>query len=84
MLHRDESLAAAAAAALAAVGGAGGLGGAICVSADGAIAMPLTSELMSRAWRCGDGETFTALGADDEGAAAAAAAAVTLGRARRR
>ena len=72
MLHRDESLAAAAAAALAAVGGAGGLGGAICVSADGAIAMPLSSELMSRAWRCGDGETFTALGADDEAAVAAA------------
>jgi len=72
MLHRGEGLAAAAAAALAAVGGVGGLGGAICVGADGAMAMPLSSEVMSRAWRCGDGETFTALGADDEAAAAAA------------
>lgn len=65
MLHGGDGLAVAAGAALAAVGAAGGLGGAICVGADGAIAMPLSSEMMSRAWRRGDGETFTALGVDD-------------------
>ena len=66
MLHGGERLGAAAGAALAAVGVAGGLGGAICVGADGAIAMPLSSEVMARAWRRGDGDTFTALSADDE------------------
>ena len=66
MRHGGEPLGAAAAAALAAVGAAGGLGGAIYVGADGAIAMPLSSEVMSRAWRYGDGATVTALGIGDD------------------
>jgi beta-aspartyl-peptidase (threonine type) len=64
MLHRGERLATAAAAALAAVGDAGGLGGAICVGADGAIAMPVSSEVMARAWRCGGAEPVIALGGE--------------------
>jgi beta-aspartyl-peptidase (threonine type) len=51
MLHGGESLADAATAALAAVADAGGRGGAICVDASGAIAMPVSSETMARAWR---------------------------------
>lgn len=65
MLHAGEGLAAAAGAALAAVGQAGGLGGAICVGADGTVAMPVSSEVMARAWRCGDAETSVALGGED-------------------
>ena len=61
MLHGGETLAAAAGAALAAVGDAGGRGGAICVGADGAIAMPVTSEVMPRAWRRAGERTHTAL-----------------------
>ena len=64
MLHRGAGLAAAAAAALAAVADAGGLGGAICVGADGAIAMPVSSEAMARAWRCGGEEPGAALGGE--------------------
>lgn len=63
--HAGEALAAAAAAALVAVGEVGGLGGAICVGADGAIAMPVSSEVMARAWRCGDEETRIALGGEE-------------------
>lgn len=54
MLHAGEGLAQAAGAALAAVRDAGGLGGAICVGADGTIAMPVSSEVMARGWRCGE------------------------------
>ena len=61
MLHAGERLAQAAAAALAAVGAAGGLGGAVCVGADGTLAMPVSSEVMARGWRRGD-ETQIALG----------------------
>lgn len=64
MLHRGDGLRAAACAALAAVRDAGGLGGAICVGADGAIAMPVSSEVMARGWRCGGGETQFALGGE--------------------
>jgi beta-aspartyl-peptidase (threonine type) len=60
MLHGGEEIAAAAAAALAAVRQAGGLGGAICVDADGAMAMPLSSEVMYRAWRRAGRRTYTA------------------------
>jgi isoaspartyl peptidase/L-asparaginase-like protein (Ntn-hydrolase superfamily) len=60
MLHGGEEIAAAAAAALAAVRQAGGLGGAICVGADGAMAMPLSSEVMYRAWRRAGRRTYTA------------------------
>ena len=63
MLHAGEGLAQAAGAALAAVRDAGGLGGAICVAADGAIAMPISSEVMARGWRCGE-ETQIALGGE--------------------
>jgi isoaspartyl peptidase/L-asparaginase-like protein (Ntn-hydrolase superfamily) len=59
MLHGGEDVAAAAAAALAAVRQAGGLGGAICVDAGGAIATPLSSEVMYRAWRRGGQRTYT-------------------------
>ena len=65
MLHAGEGLATAAAAALAAVGATGGDGGAICVGADGAIAMPVSSEVMARAWRRGDEPTRVALGGAD-------------------
>jgi beta-aspartyl-peptidase (threonine type) len=60
MLYGGEDVAAAAIAALAAVRGAGGLGGAICVDARGAVAMPLSSEVMYRAWRRGAQRTYTA------------------------
>lgn len=66
MLHGGEALAAAAGAALAGVGEAGGLGGAICVGADGAIAMPVTSEVMFRAWRRRGEDTHTALGGEHD------------------
>lgn len=62
MLYSGEGPAAAAAAALAAVGDAGGLGGAICVGADGAIAMPVSSEVMARAWRRAGDDTHVELG----------------------
>ena len=65
MLHAGDGLATAAGAALAAVGEADGLGGAICVGADGAIAMPISSEVMARAWRRGDEQTRIALGGED-------------------
>jgi beta-aspartyl-peptidase (threonine type) len=68
MLHAGEDLPAAAAAALAAVGEAGGLGGAICVDIRGAIAMPISSDVMYRAWRRADGATQTAVDAQDRGA----------------
>ena len=60
MLHGGDSLAEAAAGALQVVRDAGGLGGAICVSARGEIAMPCSDEVMSRAWRAGDGEIRSA------------------------
>ena len=66
MLRGSEALADAAGAALAAVGQAGGLGGAICVGADGAIAVPVSSEVMSRAWRRGGEQTHTALGGEND------------------
>lgn len=78
MLYAGESLAAAAGAAVAAVGDAGGSGGAICVAADGAIAMPVSSEVMARAWRRADERTRTALG----GAEAASLNRVRTRRAR--
>jgi len=62
MLHKGESVADAAAAALAAVAAAGGSGGAICVDAGGAIAMPVSSDVMARAWRIGDEPTRVELG----------------------
>lgn len=77
MLYAGESLAAAAGAALAAAGDAGGSGGAICVGADGALAMPVSSEIMSRAWRCAGETTRTALG----GAAAPSLSSVRVRRA---
>jgi beta-aspartyl-peptidase (threonine type) len=61
MLYAGEDLAAAAGAALEAVREAGGLGGAICVDAGGAIAMPVSSEVMSRAWRRAGQRTYTAV-----------------------
>jgi beta-aspartyl-peptidase (threonine type) len=70
MLYRREDLAAAAAAALAAVRAAGGLGGAICVDARGAIAMPVTSDVMYRAWRRAGQATYTALGGSEPGSVA--------------
>ncbi len=67
MLHAGETLAVASGAALAAVRAAGGRGGAICVGADGAMAIPVSSEIMFRAWRRAGERTRTALGdADDE------------------
>ncbi len=62
MLHGGEDLASAAAAALTAVRDAGGLGGAICVDRDGTVAMPVSDEVMSRAWRSSGAPTRTALG----------------------
>jgi beta-aspartyl-peptidase (threonine type) len=53
MLLGGASLADAAAGALEAVRAAGGLGGAICVSAQGEIAMPCIDARMGRAWRIG-------------------------------
>jgi len=66
MLHGGEDLPGAADAALRAVRDAGGLGGAICVDRHGTIAMPVSSEVMSRAWRSGDTPTRTALGGDHD------------------
>ena len=70
MLHAGESLAVAAQGALATVAEAGGFGGAICVDAGGAIAMPLSSDVMYRAWRRAGGPTLIAVDAEepDEGA----------------
>ena len=62
MLHGGDGLAAAASAALEGVRAAGGLGGAICVDRHGAIAVPVSSAVMSRAWRRTGEPTFTALG----------------------
>ena len=67
MLHAGDSLAAAAQAALTTVAEAGGLGGAICVDAGGAIAMPLTSDVMYRAWRRADGPTLVAVDREQPG-----------------
>jgi beta-aspartyl-peptidase (threonine type) len=61
MLHRGDSLATAARAALDAVRAAGGLGGAICVDRDGASAIPVSSEVMARAWRRAGEATVIAL-----------------------
>jgi beta-aspartyl-peptidase (threonine type) len=69
MLYGGEDLAAAAGTALAAVRDAGGLGGAICVDACGAIAMPVSSELMYRAWRRAGRRTHTAIGGSEAGVA---------------
>ena len=63
MLHRGDSLTEAAAGALQVVRDAGGLGGAICVSARGEFAMPCSDQTMSRAWRVGDGEVWSAIAA---------------------
>jgi beta-aspartyl-peptidase (threonine type) len=70
MRHGGEDLTAAAGAALAAVRAAGGLGGAICVDARGAIAMPVSSDVMYRAWRRAGRPTYTALGGAEAGSAA--------------
>lgn len=67
MLHAGEDLATAASAALEAVRAAGGFGGAISVDARGAIAMPVSDEVMYRAWRRAREQTYTAVGADDAG-----------------
>jgi L-asparaginase / beta-aspartyl-peptidase len=72
MLYRGEDLAAAARAALAAVRAAGGLGGAICVDARGAIAMPVSSDVMYRAWRRAGQPTYAALGGSEAGSVAPA------------
>ena len=64
MRHAGEGLAQAAGAALGAVRDAGGLGGAICVGADGTIAMPVSSEVMARGWRRGGEEAQIALGGE--------------------
>ena len=72
MLFGGEDLAAAADTALAAVRAAGGLGGAICVDARGAIAMPFSSDVMYRAWRCADRRTYTAIGGSEAGVASPA------------
>jgi beta-aspartyl-peptidase (threonine type) len=66
ILHAGEPLATAAAAALEAVRVAGGRGGAICVGADGALAMPVTSDVMARAWRRVGEATRIALGGADD------------------
>jgi len=67
MLHAGEQLEDAAAAALDSARAAGGLGGAICVAARGAIAMPLSSDVMYRAWRRSGGRTYTAVDAGEPG-----------------
>jgi beta-aspartyl-peptidase (threonine type) len=54
MRHGRQTLDAAARGALTEVLAAGGRGGAICVGADGSIAMPATVELFQRAWLVGD------------------------------
>jgi beta-aspartyl-peptidase (threonine type) len=61
MLHGGQSLADASAGALEAVRQAGGLGGAVCVSAQGDIAMPCTDARMGRAWRIGGQEARSAI-----------------------
>jgi beta-aspartyl-peptidase (threonine type) len=70
MLYRGEDLAAAAGAALAAVRAAGGLGGAVCVDARGAIAMPVSSDVMYRAWRRAGKATHTAVDGSEAGSPA--------------
>jgi beta-aspartyl-peptidase (threonine type) len=52
--HAGQSLAEAARGALDDVHAAGGRGGAICVGADGKVAMPATAEMFQRAWLVGD------------------------------
>jgi L-asparaginase / beta-aspartyl-peptidase len=66
MAYGGEGLAAAASAALEAVRAAGGLGGAIAVDARGAIAMPVTSEIMHRGWRRAGEPAQTAVAALSE------------------
>jgi beta-aspartyl-peptidase (threonine type) len=61
--YARQPLAVAAAGALDAVLQAGGRGGAICVGADGSVAMPATTEILQRAWRTADGKTGCALNA---------------------
>jgi isoaspartyl peptidase/L-asparaginase-like protein (Ntn-hydrolase superfamily) len=70
MRYGGEGITAAARAALAAVRAAGGVGGAICVDGHGAIAMPVSSDVMHRAWRRGGEPTYTALGGSEAGSAA--------------
>jgi L-asparaginase / beta-aspartyl-peptidase len=72
MLHGEEELRAAADAALGEVGAAGGRGGAICVDVRGAIAVPLSSDVMYRAWRRAGAATYTALGGSEAGSTAPA------------
>lgn len=55
MRHGREMLDAAARAALDEVLAAGGRGAAICVAADGSVAMPATAEIFQRGWLIGDG-----------------------------
>lgn len=62
MLYGRDDLATSASAGLAAVRQAGGLGGAICIDASAAIAMPITSDVMYRAWRRAGEPPHTALG----------------------
>jgi isoaspartyl peptidase/L-asparaginase-like protein (Ntn-hydrolase superfamily) len=61
MLLRGDSLSQASRAALDTVSHAGGLGGAICVSSQGEIAMPLTDARMGRAWRAAGDDVRSAL-----------------------
>ncbi|MDQ3850228.1 MAG: isoaspartyl peptidase/L-asparaginase [Actinomycetota bacterium] len=61
MLLGGQALAEAASGALEAVRAVGGLGGAICVSAQGEMAMPCTDACLSRAWRVGAGDVRSAI-----------------------
>jgi isoaspartyl peptidase/L-asparaginase-like protein (Ntn-hydrolase superfamily) len=61
MLLGGQPLATAAADALEEVRAAGGLGGAICLSAQGEIAMPCSDGEMTCAWRVGDGRMRSAV-----------------------
>jgi beta-aspartyl-peptidase (threonine type) len=70
MLYSGEDLTAAAGAALDAVRAAGGLGGAISVDSRGAIALPVSSDVMYRAWRRAGEATYTALGGSEAGSVA--------------
>jgi beta-aspartyl-peptidase (threonine type) len=55
MRYGGQPLDAAASGALDEVLAAGGSGGAICVGADGSVAMPATAEMLQRGWLVGDG-----------------------------
>jgi L-asparaginase / beta-aspartyl-peptidase len=68
MRFAGEPIDVAARNALEAVSARGGRGGAICVAADdGRLAMPVSSEVMYRAWSDGRGPPLTAIGALEAG-----------------